>query len=286
MAVNQKTPEWHLERQNHIGSSDIAIIMEGSLYGKTVHDLWLEKTGRKEQDPPNAAMIRGSQMESQARDSYIKATNTAVIPRVVICENSFMMASLDGISFDGKLIVEIKCPTSEKVIDELEKGIIADRYNYQVQWQLMVCKAKVAHLFVYHPDREHFYKEILPNSKLQEEMFIKAKDFWDMVIKDIEPVKEEDKFMKMESGEFALAAEHFKVIAEKKKAIEKEYEMAKEMLLDKTDGGSFVGFGVKGIMVEKETVKWKEVCVKWKITKEDLEAFTARSNFIMLKVGS
>lgn len=284
MGINQRTKEWHEERQDHIGSSDIAIIMVGKLYGKTIHDLWLEKTGRKEADPPNAAMIRGSEMESQARDNYIKQTNNAVIPRVVISENSFVMASLDGQSFDGKLIVEIKCPTSLKVIEELEKGIIAEHYTYQVQWQLMASKAEIAHLFIYHPDIEPFYKEIRPDMELQKQMLKKAEWFWNLVVKDIEPEKEEDKFMQMESQEFYMAAQYFKEIAEKKKAVEKEYDMAREMLLDQTDGGPFIGAGVKGTVLEKETVKWKEVCTKFGISKDALKPFTSISNYIMVKL--
>ena len=51
-----------IQRQNHIGSSDMAAILGLNPY-QTAYDIWLQKTGQLDYQEPNAAMFIGTMLE-------------------------------------------------------------------------------------------------------------------------------------------------------------------------------------------------------------------------------
>ena len=134
--LTQNTQEWEQFRQQKIGASDAPIIMEVSPW-KTPFQLWLEKTGQST-STQNHHMMRGHNLEETARAVFESTTNLIVFPRVVqSVEYEWMIASLDGIDVDGKIIVEIKCPG--EVDHALAKqGKIPEKYYPQLQHQLAV----------------------------------------------------------------------------------------------------------------------------------------------------
>ncbi|MBS0585736.1 MAG: YqaJ viral recombinase family protein [Verrucomicrobia bacterium] len=134
--LTQNTQEWEQFRQQKIGASDAPIIMEISPW-KTPFQLWLEKTGQST-SAQNHHMMRGHNLEKTARAVFENTTNLIVFPRVVqSVEHEWMIASLDGIDMDGKIIVEIKC--AGEVDHALAKqGKMPEKYYPQLQHQLAV----------------------------------------------------------------------------------------------------------------------------------------------------
>jgi len=65
-------------------------------------------------------------------------------------EFEWMRASLDGLSFDGSTLVEIKCPLSLRDRAAAQEGRIPSQYYAQLQHQLEVSGAQQAHYWSFH----------------------------------------------------------------------------------------------------------------------------------------
>lgn len=144
----QGTPEWLTYRQTMRNASETAAVMGISPW-VTPYQLWLIKTGRSTQavTPP---MVHGTQLEPEARRAYEEVTGKVMNPLVM--QDDAYSASLDGITLDGGLIVEIKCPFRGRKSDlwlAVSRGEVPDHYRVQIQHQLMVSGAVEAHLWVY-----------------------------------------------------------------------------------------------------------------------------------------
>lgn len=259
-------------RKEFIGGSDIAAIIGISPW-KDIHTLWLEKTGRKEQDPVNKFMQWGIDHEPIARKSYMEKQDIMVNPAFLEHEKyKFCCASLDGITFEGDLILEIKCPSSTKTLEYAKMQKIEDHYMAQVQWYLMVSKAEKAHFWVWY-ENEQILIEILPNKQYQQMLLDAAIKFWDLVTNDIEPEKKEDSYIEIDTPVFVELSEKWKKANEKLKQAQKEEKEIKEMLLNETDGGNCKGAGLKISLVEQTCTDWELVCAQYGITKEQLKPF-------------
>ena len=69
-----------------------------------------------------------------------------------MCNGMGYSASLDGITLEGDLILEVKCPLRGSRSDlwqDVIKGRVPDHYQVQLQHQLMVAGARTAHLWVF-----------------------------------------------------------------------------------------------------------------------------------------
>lgn len=260
----QGSNEWLAFRKKGIGSSDIAVIAGVSPW-KDVHTLWMEKTGRQEEPLPTNAMMWGTEHEETARKAYIAKTGNVMMPQVF--QENFCIASLDGINFEGLLILEIKCPKSKTTLELAKKGVVEKHYLYQVQWQMFVSGASKAHFWVW-TEKESALVEIVEDKNLQAYLFSIASNFWEMVEKDIEPEVKKEEFLEIDSEAFIKKADLWKKTysdLEEAKQLEK---IAREALLEETDGGSCKGNGVKITLSESQSVDWKSICKANNLTDE------------------
>ena len=111
--------------------------------------LWLLKTGRSATNT-TIAMQHGTDLEPAAQAAY--EVQTGEIMQPLVLQNGLYSASLDGIDLEVQLIVEVKCPyrgQDSELWRELNAGHVPDHYAAQVQHQLMVSGAGLAHLWVF-----------------------------------------------------------------------------------------------------------------------------------------
>jgi len=144
----QGTAEWHEHRATSRNASETPAVLGVSPW-QTPYQLWLVRTGRKVQEV-TPAMTHGSDLEPAARAAYEQLTGHVMEP-LVLTEGNYS-ASLDGITLDGGLILEVKCPFKGRA-SELWKsvvtGVVPEHYGWQIEHQLMVSGAALAHLFVF-----------------------------------------------------------------------------------------------------------------------------------------
>jgi putative phage-type endonuclease len=107
--IEQGSSFWIEWRMSVIGSSEAAAIM-GENPWKSRHDLFQEKTGKIAPFSGNFHTRRGTRLEPLARDLFEKKFGFSVPPAVLQSSiRPWQAASVDGIDFKRKIVVEIKC---------------------------------------------------------------------------------------------------------------------------------------------------------------------------------
>jgi putative phage-type endonuclease len=145
--VVQGSSKWLNLRQGLCMASETPDLLGMSLYKKTAEHVRDAKQGV--QPFNNPAMRKGTEQEPYARAAYEKAHEKM---RPAFFVSGDYGCSLDGINEDGSMIIEIKTPFKGRNSDRWRMaadGRITDHDYAQIQHQLMVCKADVAHLWVW-----------------------------------------------------------------------------------------------------------------------------------------
>jgi putative phage-type endonuclease len=178
--LHQNTPEWHRWRTQGIGASDAPVIM-GDASFKTPRMLWSIKTGRMQEALAGPAARRGRELESFARRAYERQTGIRVEPLCLVHQEfEWMRASLDGLSFDGSTLLEIKCPLNLRDRASAQEGRIPSQYHAQLQHQLEVSGAEQAHYFSFH-GTDGILVEIRPDREYAKRLVEAEATFWQLV---------------------------------------------------------------------------------------------------------
>jgi putative phage-type endonuclease len=146
--LTQGSPEWLEYRKTMRNASETAAVLGVSPW-LTPYQLWLRKTGRKTQEV-SVAMQHGTDLEPAARAAYEAQTGNVMQPLVV--QDGLYSASLDGLTLAVDLILEVKCPfrgQDSALWKEVKAGWVPDHYAAQIQHQMMVSGASLAHLWVF-----------------------------------------------------------------------------------------------------------------------------------------
>lgn len=144
----QGSPEWHAHRAQYRNASESAAVVGASPW-QTPYQFWLVRTGRAEQ-PVTNAMRHGTEMEPRARAAYEAQTGLVMQP-LVLTDGEYS-ASLDGLTLEGDLVLEVKCPykgQASSLWQAIACGEVPEHYAIQLQHQLMVSGAAVGHLWVF-----------------------------------------------------------------------------------------------------------------------------------------
>lgn len=136
-----------------MASESAALLKVSPWYPRNAWELWEVKSGRAEVRV-TPAMARGVELEATARALYEITRSDLMVPYVVEGEDEYG-ASLDGLSWDGDRILEIKCPWKGSTSDlwaRAARGQVPPHYQVQVQHQLMVTQADCCDFAVYAGD--------------------------------------------------------------------------------------------------------------------------------------
>lgn len=235
----QGSPEWLEMRKSKIGASDAPIIMGVSPW-KTAYELWEEKTGRKESPIMTPWMKRGHDLEPIARSNFEKLIDEDVFPDVIFHEeHDFLMASLDGISMDGKTLVEIKCPGKEAHSIAMA-GNIPEHYMPQLQHQLMI--TGLDKMYYYSFDGNDGIPIVVNrDDDYIKELLAKELEFWEHMQNDTAPKKPEPKYVSRDDEEWINLSSRLKEL----QPLVKEYEQCKKDLIALSEGINSEGHGVR-----------------------------------------
>lgn len=204
----QGTPEWLAYRLHKFNASESAAVLGASPW-QTPYQLWLQKTGRSEGTKSTHAMLRGTELEPAARVAYEAQFDLVMQPLVL--EAGDFSASLDGQTLDGDLILEIKCPlrgTRSDLWQDVAAGQVPEHYLIQVQHQLMVSNAQLAHLWVF-DGNQGILHEIQRDEALMERIQQGWEAFAGHLASDIPPPLAEADTVQRLDAEWASAAKGF-----------------------------------------------------------------------------
>lgn len=171
----QGTPEWFNARLGIPTAScfDMIVTTKGEpskQRTKYLYKLAGEKvSGLQEETYKNDAMLRGSEMEDEARRLY-GVMNDNPVSTVGLClsDCGSYGASPDGLVGDNGGL-EIKCPTVPVHVEYLLENNLPSAYFQQVQGQLLVTKREYVDFFSYYPGLRPLVIRVYPDNK-----FLKA----------------------------------------------------------------------------------------------------------------
>lgn len=189
---NLSRQEWLKYRTKGIGGSDVSIIAGINPF-KSVHQLWLEKTGQIEPEEEGSDYTHfGTLLEPIVRKEFTERTGIKVRQKHMLLQSEeypFMFADLDGvINEDGEIcIFEAKTASAYKQ-EVWEEGTPAP-YILQVQHYMAVTGAKKTYIAALVGGNHFFWHEIERNEEMIGKIIAMEKYFWEThVIGGAEPV--------------------------------------------------------------------------------------------------
>jgi putative phage-type endonuclease len=240
----QGTPEWHDHRKLYRNASESPAVMGLSPW-ITPFQLWQLKTGRTQPAEATAPMKHGTEMEPAARAAYEAETGFVMQPLVMT--SGEYSASLDGITLKGDLIVEIKCPykgQSSELWQSVEAGEIPPMYTVQIQHQMLVSGATLAHLWVF-DGTVGLLVDIERDDVCQQRIKNAWDEFNNFVDTDTSPPLSELDTELRDDDEWVLAAQLYRDAKVNSEDAAKKLEEAKERLTNlASDHPSIKGGGV------------------------------------------
>ena len=238
----QGSAEWHKHRAQYRNASESAAVMGISPY-QTPYQLWLVRTGRMTV-PVTAPMQHGTQLEPLARAAYEEKTGMVMQPLVLT--DGYYSASLDGITLEGDLIVEIKCPYKGQVSalwQAVSGGEVPRHYEVQVQHQLMVSGATRAHLWVF-DGTDGLLVEIKRDEPTMQAIRVAWDAFQTYLDTDTPPPLSERDTVERTDPAWKLAAALFVEAKRKAEEAAESLDRARERLVALASHASESGFGV------------------------------------------
>lgn len=246
----QGSESWLAYRKTRGGASEIAALLGFSPYfPRTPFELWQTKTGRAEVYV-NSAMTRGNQLEAAAR-SYMEAHLGEVFePQVV--EDGRIVASLDGQSFEGSAILEIKIPAAGRDSD-LWKYVEQHRappehYLAQAQQQLAVSGAVDCIFAVCHADgdeiTDHVECLVRPDLDMHKRIRAAWAGFFSYLDADHPPPMTERDVIERSDPDWAEAAQAYRMAKAALKNAESAEKSARDRLQALAGDQSTKGCGV------------------------------------------
>lgn len=249
---DQRSPEWHIWRKSGIGASETAAIMGVSPW-MCSQDLWEYKKGIRPGVKMNPAIQRGIDHEPFALSHFEMMTGIIMEPLCATHDTyDYILASLDGVTPDRKMHVEIKCPGLKSHLLAL-RGVVPIHYMWQIQQQLLVLGNPKGIFFSYlkdYPDQDKVgvMVEVDADPVMQAEIIAQGRIFQDHILSNTP----------LYTPEWATAAREWLVAQAEVEDAVALLEDRREKLILIANGVSTKGAGVSLSINEfKPTVDWE-----------------------------
>lgn len=174
-------PEVQPERENYIGSADIAAILQLEGAYNSPYSCWANKVfGQTDND--NAVLSWGRRLEPVILEAYQEQEGAGQLVHLQAHYSykpwPIARATLDGVARLGSDLVVVEAKTTKDYKwDEIPLG-----YEAQVQWQMGVSGIKQAHLAtLFLPSRDFKVFSIEFDETIFSTMLERADHFWQMV---------------------------------------------------------------------------------------------------------
>lgn len=191
MTIEQMQDEkaWLEMRMKGIGGSEASAVCGLNRY-KSPHALWLEKTNKIEHEDlsDNQYIYWGHKLEPVIADWFTETTGKKV-QRAGLMQsiaNPFMLASVDRLVVGENAGLEIKTASGYKS-KEWQLDEVPDEYYIQCQHYMAVTGCDKWYIAVLIGGNNCIWKEIPRNDDDIKELIAIEKDFWYMVMNNIEP---------------------------------------------------------------------------------------------------
>lgn len=278
----QGSPHWHEYRARMGNASELAALMNcAPWFPHTPYELWLLKTGRAEKEDANPAMRRGLLMEPKARDFIERRFDEVYEPQVVARER--ISASVDGLSFDGKWVLEIKCPMagrdSEVWQHVARHGAPPEHYWWQLQQGLYCARAERGRFVVCHAEGEEIVDcivcEVAPDAQAFSVLEAAWAAFFECLDEDTAPALTDRDVMERRDALWRDAVSEWKEAKRWLEEAKRAEAEARARLIDTAGEQTVLGAGIK------LTRFWKRGEIDWRTATKgmDLEAYRKQGSW-------
>lgn len=179
--LDQGSDEWLAWRVQGVGASEAPAVM-GENPWKSRVELLADKCGLSRRSDGSAAMSFGTAKEPEARSQYVAMLGIPVEP---VCVQSvrrdWLRASLDGLSADGRSVVEIKCGKSVYATTARTKR--PPRYYVgQLQHILAVTELEAIDFWCYWPGMPNVHVKVARDDAYIRRLLDAEAAFWSEVL--------------------------------------------------------------------------------------------------------
>jgi len=283
--VKQGSDEWLELRRTKITGTDAAVIMGLSPYKKP-KKLFEQKLGITPPDFVTPAMLEGSRLEAPAVEAFFEKTGVMTESVVGISEKSqWMMASCDGITFDGETLLEVKCGV--KSYNQAKNGEIPAYYRAQMQHYMAVAEVEKTFYWAWRPDKPGILIEVLRDDVFIDQMikalliFMRAIDSRDISGIDEKPSIKAAKPL----SSVDVILHHLSELKQQRAALDvsvsnfdAQEKQLKEKLIELTGGESVRGHGVELLRTtRKGSIVYKNIP---ELDNVDLEQYRAKESIV------
>ena len=194
-SFEQGTAEWLQSRAGVPSASNFAKLITSAGKPSTSADSYINNliaymiTGHVEETYKNDHMIRGNELEPQARAMYELSTNN-VVTEIGFCLHDDIQAgcSPDGLVGDDGGI-EIKCPSSAVHVGYLRQGKLPTIYKQQVMGCLWITGRKWWDFMSFHPEMEDLIVRVNRDDKYINLLAEAVKSAAEVVISESEKLR-------------------------------------------------------------------------------------------------
>jgi putative phage-type endonuclease len=176
--------QWHAERRKGIGASDAPSVC-GIRQRPTRLEIWLEKRGEIEPDPPNEAMKWGLKLEPLIAEAYTERTGNLIdATQISVTHELFpwMRATMDAVTTDAKL-VEFKAVgrwSGSKLPNDGDCEGLPESWVIQGQHQMEVFGASFVDFAVFVDMSLRVYR-LERNNAMLADIISLEREFWALV---------------------------------------------------------------------------------------------------------
>ena len=189
---NLTREEWLKYRTKGIGGSDVSIIAGINPF-KSVHQLWLEKTGQVEPEEEGSEYTHfGTLLEPIVRKEFMERTGIKVRQKHMLLqseEHPFMFADLDGVINENGELCVFEAKTASAYKQEVWEEEVPAPYILQVQHYMAVTGAKKTYIAALVGGNHFFYHVVERDEEMIAKIIVMEKYFWQHhVMGGVEPV--------------------------------------------------------------------------------------------------
>ena len=189
---NLTREEWLKYRTKGIGGSDVSIIAGINPF-KSVHQLWLEKTGQVEPEEGGSEYTHfGTLLEPIVRKEFMERTGIKVRQKHMLLqseEHPFMFADLDGVINENGELCIFEAKTASAYKQEVWEKEVPAPYILQVQHYMAVTGAKKTYIAALVGGNHFFYHVVERDEEMIAEIIVMEKYFWQHhVMGGVDPV--------------------------------------------------------------------------------------------------
>lgn len=268
---NLTREEWLKYRTGGIGGSDVSIIAGINPF-KSVHQLWLEKTGQVETEQTESEFAHfGTLLEPIVRKEFTERTGIKVRQKHMLLQSEeypFMYADLDGvINEDGELAIFEAKTASQYKMDTWEEDVPAG-YILQVQHYMAVTGAKKTYIAALVGGNHFVYHVVERDEVMIAKIIAMEKYFWEThVLGGVEPIPDgSEATTNYFNSKFSNSNGQIIELPEEALAICEEYERLSEELKALETAKSAAANQLKSYLKEAEAgtvgdrkIVWKQI---------------------------